>query len=171
MRAGQASPGLLGGRRPGRAGAAQWLEDAALVEQLFVMDGALRVRDVLRQASDAAGAPLEVTGFLRLQARARPGPRAAGAAERVCAARWPVCGVSPGASPTWARVRICSFGVLEHSLRLSVSRLCLRDDAADKSVCEPGPCWPRPALLELRRGAAPARQASAAALTHQDPVT
>jgi hypothetical protein len=83
VRAGQASPGLLGGRRPGRAGAAQWLEDAALVEQLFVMDGALRVRDVLRQASDAAGAPLEVTGFLRLQARARPRPaRGAGAAER-----------------------------------------------------------------------------------------
>jgi hypothetical protein len=65
----------------GRAGAAQWLEDAALVEQLFVMDAALRVRDVLRQASDAAGVPLEVTGFLRLQARPRPG-QWAGVAER-----------------------------------------------------------------------------------------
>jgi len=104
--------------------------------------------------------------------RARgPGPRAARGRPSARAARRPVCNVSRGTHPTWARARTRSLGALGHSLRLSASRLCPRCDAADSSVCGPGACWPRPALRELWRGAAPAQCTSAAAPTGCDPAT
>ncbi|KAK9821795.1 hypothetical protein WJX81_006353 [Elliptochloris bilobata] len=44
----------------------KWMEEMCLLEQLFVMDAA-PVQDVLRRASEAAGAPLAITGYVRLQ--------------------------------------------------------------------------------------------------------
>lgn len=45
----------------------QYYEEVCFLEQSYILDDELRVRDVLKQISKEAGVPLAITGFVRLQ--------------------------------------------------------------------------------------------------------
>jgi elongation factor Ts len=45
----------------------KFYEEAVLLEQAFVVDPEKRVKEVIAAAAKAAGAPITVTGFVRLQ--------------------------------------------------------------------------------------------------------
>lgn len=45
----------------------QFYEEVCFLEQSFVMDDSLKVRDVLKALSKEVGTPLAVTGFVRVQ--------------------------------------------------------------------------------------------------------
>jgi elongation factor Ts len=44
----------------------KYYEDVVLLEQLYVVDGESRVKQVLDQAAKAVGAPVKLTGFVRM---------------------------------------------------------------------------------------------------------
>lgn len=46
---------------------ADFYEEACFLEQSFIMDDALRVKDVVAALSKEAGVPVALTGFVRLQ--------------------------------------------------------------------------------------------------------
>ena len=45
----------------------KWFQEMVLLEQIFVIDNKSRVREAVEAAAQAAGAPIEVAGFLRFE--------------------------------------------------------------------------------------------------------
>ena len=45
----------------------KWFQEIVLLEQIFVIDNKSRVREAVEAAAQAAGAPIEVAGFLRFE--------------------------------------------------------------------------------------------------------
>jgi elongation factor Ts len=44
----------------------KYYEDVVLLEQLYVVDGESRVKQVIEQAVKTVGAPVKLTGFVRM---------------------------------------------------------------------------------------------------------
>ena len=45
----------------------QFYEEACFVEQNFIMDDSMKVKDLLKNLSKQTGVPLAITGFVRVQ--------------------------------------------------------------------------------------------------------
>ena len=45
----------------------KWFQEMVLLEQIFVIDNKSRVREAVEAAAQAAGAPIEVAGFVRFE--------------------------------------------------------------------------------------------------------